>query len=74
MKEKIEKILTELVPGINLSSDNLMEEDGVQSLTMIHLISELDIAFGIEITFNDIENDNFRSVDAIEKMVKRYME
>ncbi len=73
IREKIEEILIELVPGIDLSSNCLMDEIEVESLTLIQLISELDIAFDIEITFEDIENDSFHSVDAIEKMVLNYL-
>jgi len=73
IREIVEKILTDLVPGINLLSDSLMEEEGVQSLTMIRLISELDEAFNIEITFADIEENSFHSVDAIENMVKNHL-
>lgn len=73
IKEKIENIIKELVPGIDVLSENLMEEDGVESLTMIQLISELDIAFDIEITFDDIENNRLHSVEAIEKMVLSYL-
>jgi len=69
IRETIEKILTQLVPEIDLSSDKLMEEEGIESLMMIQLISELDDAFGIEITFEDIENNSFHSVEAIEQMV-----
>lgn len=73
IREKIEEILRGLVPEINVSSNNLMDEEGVESLTIIHLISELDIAFDIQITFDDIENNNLHSVDAIEKMVRGYL-
>lgn len=73
IREKIEEIITDLVPGIDLSSNCLMDEDGIESLTMIQLISELDIAFDIEITFEDIENNSFHSVEAIEKMVLNYL-
>lgn len=73
IREKIEIILKDLVPGINVSSDCLLREEGVKSLTVVQLISELDLAFDIEITFNDIVQDNFRSVDTIEKMVKTYL-
>jgi len=73
-REIIENILRELVPGIDVASGDLIEEDGVGSMTMIQLISELDLAFDIEITFDDIEYDHFRSVDAIEQMVLRYLQ
>jgi len=73
IREKIEIILSNLVPGINVSSDNLLEEEGVESLTMNQLISELDIAFDIEITFEDIVSNSFHSVEAIEEMVRKHL-
>lgn len=69
VREKIEEILTHLVPGIDLSSKALVEEEGVESIAMIQLISELDETFDIEITFDDIENNSFASVETIEQMV-----
>lgn len=74
IKEKIEKILEELIPGIDLSSENLMEEEGVHSLTIVHLIAELDIAFDIEISFEDIAENNFSSVESLVNMVKKHLE
>jgi len=73
IRSKIETILTNLIPEIDLSSDALMEEDVIESLTMIQIISELDDAFDIEITFADIENNSFHSVEAIEQMVLRHI-
>lgn len=74
IKEKIEAILEELVPGIDVSSKDLMKEEGVGSLTMIQIISELDLEFDIEITYEDIENKSFQSVKTIEKMVQKHLD
>jgi len=73
IREKIESILKDLIPGIDISSDDLMSQEGVESLTMISIISELDLAFDIEITFDDIENNRLHSVDSIEQMVIGYL-
>jgi len=70
MKEKIEAILKELVAGIDVGSTALVDEGYVTSITMVQLIGELDIAFGIEIAYESLTKENFSSVDAIAKMVE----
>jgi len=72
MKEKIEQILTEVVKGIDLKSQTLVDDGYINSLAMLQLICELDIAFDIKITFQAISRENFNSVEAIEKMVKNF--
>jgi len=69
MKERIESILRDLVAGIDLSSKALVDEGYITSITMVQLISELDIAFNIEITFNALTKENFSSVEAIMNLV-----
>lgn len=71
MKDKIKEILKENIAGVNLESEALVDDGYINSLAMIHLVSELDIAFDIEITFEAISKENFNSVDAIEMMVRR---
>ena len=71
MREKIEKILTEIIPGIDLKCETLIESGYIQSLDLISIISELDIEFDIEITFEDLNVSNFSSVDAIQALVEK---
>lgn len=73
MRTKIENVLKELVSGIDLCSESLVDDGYIDSIVMIQLISELDIAFDIEITFASINKSNFNSVDAIMEMVNSYM-
>jgi len=73
MKEKIEEILKENIFGVDVTSKALVDDGYINSLAMIQLVSELDIAFDIEITFEAITKENFNSVEAIEKMVQSYM-
>lgn len=72
MKEKIEAMLKGMVAGIDVGSKALVDEGYVTSITMVQLVSELDIAFDIEITFTALTKENFNSVEAIVKMVERF--
>jgi len=73
MKDKIITILKENIAGVNTDSKALVDDGYINSLAMIQLVSELDIAFDIEITFEAITKENFNSVDAIERMVNGYL-
>lgn len=71
MREKIEKILNEIIPGADLSCGTLIESGYIDSLALINLISELDIEFDIEITFSELNVDNFSSVESIQALVEQ---
>lgn len=71
MREKIENILNEMIPGIDLQCETLIDSGYIDSLALINLISELDIEFDIEILFAELEVCNFNSVDAIKALVEK---
>lgn len=71
MREKIENILTEIIPEIDLNCETLIDSGYIDSLALINLISELDIEFNIEIVFAELEVCNFNSVDAIQALVEK---
>ena len=71
MHEKIENILSEIIPGIDLKCETLIDSGYIDSLALINLISELDIEFDIEIVFAELEVCNFNSVDAIQALVEK---
>lgn len=71
MREKIENILNEVIPGVDLKCETLIDSGYIQSLDLISLISELDIEFDIEITYEDLDVSNFNSVDAIQALVEK---
>ena len=71
MREKIEKILSEIIPGIDLECETLIDSGYIDSLALINLISELDFEFDIEIVFAELEVCNFNSVDAIQALVEK---
>lgn len=71
MREKIENILSEIVPGIELSCETLVDSGYIDSLALINLISELDIEFDIQIEFAELEVCNFNSVGSIQELVEK---
>ena len=71
MREKIENILSEITPGIDLDCETLIDSGYIDSLVLINLVSELDIEFDIEIEFDELEVCNFNSVDAIQALVEK---
>lgn len=73
MKDKIVAILKENIAGVDVNSKALVDDGYINSLAIIQLVSELDMAFDIEITFQSITKQNFNSVEAMERMVKEYL-
>lgn len=72
MKEQIIRILTELRPEFDFSQDiDFIEEGMLDSFDIVALVSELDSRFGISIDGLDILPENFSSVEAIEKLLKK---
>lgn len=72
MKEQIIRILTELRPEFDFTQDiDFIEEGMLDSFDIIALVSELDSRFGISIDGLDILPENFASVEAIEKLLKK---
>jgi len=73
MRQQIEEILKDNISGVDVNSKSLVDDGYINSLAIIQLVSELDVAFDIEITFEAITKENFNSVEAMEKMVSLYL-
>ncbi len=72
MKEKIRELLLDEVPGVDFDSSEKLVDDGIlDSLSVIKIISALSIEFGINIPYDEIKEDNFNSLDRIAAMVDR---
>ena len=73
--EKLREILAENWPAVDFSSENALIDDGVlTSLDVVALVSELNDAYDIEITAEDLLPENFNSVAAIEALIERLSE
>ena len=77
MEEKIVDLIIKLTGFEELKENlnvDLIEEDILDSLAFIELISSLEEEFDIEIQPTQVANDTWRSVENIVKMVEEKME
>ena len=72
MRSEVLKVLLDEYPNIDFeSSDALVDQGILDSLTITGIIAALSMEFGIMISYEDITEDNFNSVDAMAAMVER---
>lgn len=71
MEEKIREILAEVLPGTDLDSKTLADDGIIDSMSVVNIVTELAVEFDIEISFEDLINENFNSVEAICALVER---
>ena len=72
MKDQIIKILTDLRPEFDFTQEvDFIEEGMLDSFDVVALVSELDTKFGISIDGVDILPENFSSVEAIERLLRK---
>lgn len=72
MKEKVLELLSKEYPEIDFASSDALVDDGIlDSLTITGIIALLSMEFGIVIPYEEIIEENFNSVEALAKMVER---
>lgn len=70
--KKLLRILEENCPGIDvLGSDRLIDDEILTSLDVVVLVGELNDAFGVSITVDDLVPENFNSVQAMYDLICR---
>ncbi len=77
MKDTVIEIIIRLTGYEDLRNNidiDLIEEDILDSLAFIELISELEEKYGIEIQPTQIPSDTWNSVDNIVKMIEKQLE
>ena len=75
MREKVLEVLTEEFPGVDFESSDVLVADGIMdSLTITGVIAALSMEFGIVIPYEEIIEDNFNSLEALANMVERLRE
>ncbi|MBQ1328122.1 MAG: acyl carrier protein [Eubacterium sp.] len=72
MEERILELLSEEYPEIDFESSDALVDDGIlDSLTITGIIATLTMEFGITIPYEEIIEENFNSVQGLAAMVER---
>ncbi len=70
--ERLLAILTECCPDIDFERETaLIDDELISSLDIVMLVSELNDAFNISITVDDLTPENFNSAQGIYDLVCR---
>ena len=72
MYDKVLELLQEEYPEIDFTGSDELVDDGIlDSLTLTGIIAALSMEFDIEIPYDEIIEENFKSVAAMAEMVER---
>lgn len=72
MEEKVLQLLQEEYPDIDFSSsDSLVDEGMLDSITITGIISAISLEFGITIPYEEIKEENFNSVAAMAALITK---
>lgn len=75
MKEEVLELLQNEFPEIDfLSSDELVDDGILDSLTLTGIIAALTMEYDISIPYEEIVEENFNSIEAMAEMVERLQE
>ena len=75
MKDSILDVLREVNEDADFESSSDFIEDGLMdSFEIVDLVSRLEDKFDLEIRGIDIVPENFVNLEAIEKLLKKYLE
>ncbi len=70
--DKLMQLLEENCPSIDFAGEKALIDDGIlDSLDIVMLVGELNDAFSITITAEDLVPENFNSAEAIWALVQR---
>ena len=74
MEDNIKEILKEIRSDVDFnSSENFIDEELLDILDMIKLISLIDNKFEISIEAEDIVPENFISINTINNLINKYL-
>ena len=72
MEERVLELLSEEFPEIDFASSEALVDDGIlDSMTITGIIATLSMEFGITIPYEEIVEDNFNSIKGLAAMVER---
>jgi len=73
--ERILEILKEIRPDVDFENETrLIDDDILDSFDIISIVGEFNDAFEIEINVEDLEPENFNTVEAMRELIERLQE
>ena len=70
--EKLLEILKGIRPDVDFENEDALIDDGIlDSFDVVSIISELDDEFGVQVKINELDPENFNSVESIWEMVQK---
>lgn len=74
-KEQLLKILQEVRPDVDFQAETALIDDGIlDSFDIVTIVGEINEAFDVEISVDDLSPENFNSADAMLELVKKLQE
>ncbi len=72
MREELLEILADIRPDTDFEGEEALIDDNIlESLDIVALVGELNDAFDIQITVDELVPENFNSVDRMLAMIER---
>lgn len=73
--EKLLEILKGIKPEVEFEgNEHLIDNEELDSLSIVEVVSAIDEEFDVEIGVNDIVPENFNSVEAIWALIQRLLD
>ena len=70
--EKLKELLKSIRPDVDFENETALIDDGIlDSFDVVSIISEIDDAFGVQIRINELDPDNFNSIESIWNLVQK---
>lgn len=70
--EELINVLKSVRPDVDFANEKKLIDDGVlDSFDIIQVVMELNETFGVEINVEDLEPDNFNSVEAMWALIQK---
>lgn len=65
------EILKGIRPDVDFANETALIDDGIlDSFDVVSIISELDDVFGVQVRINELDPENFNSIEAIWNLVQ----
>lgn len=70
--EKLLELLKGVRPDVDFENETALIDDGLlDSFDVVSIISEIDDVFGVQIRINELDPENFNSVEAIWSLIQK---